>query len=378
MKKVIKKIRIGFVGCGAISGIYFKNITGLFDELEIAGVCDLIPERAQNAAEEYGISRIYSDMHELFSDPNVDIVLNLTRPYEHFEVTKAALLAGKNVYSEKPLGASLGEGVELMRLAKEKGLMIGGAPDTFLGAGIQTCRKLIDDGFIGEPLGASAYMVCRGHETWHPDPEFYYKYGGGPMMDMGPYYLTAMVSLLGGISSVTGMSKTSFDQRTITSQPHYGDTIDVEVSTYVTGLMQFESGAIGTIFTTFDVYKSETPRIEIYGSKGTLSVPDPNTFGGPVRLLRGRQRGEESSFVEMPLLFPYAQNSRALGLADMAKAIATGREFRACGDLTLHVLEVMCGFETASKSKTFVQIESKLTKRPQMMRDDNMKGVLED
>jgi predicted dehydrogenase len=374
----MKTVKIGFVGCGAISGIYFKNITGLFSELEIAGVCDLIPERAQKAAEEYGISRIYSDMHELFADPQVDIVLNLTRPYEHFEVTKAALLAGKHVYSEKPLGASLEEGVELMRLAREKGLMIGGAPDTFLGAGIQTCRKLIDDGFIGEPLGAAAYMVGRGHETWHPDPEFYYKYGGGPMMDMGPYYLTALVSLLGGISSVTGMSKTSFDQRTITSQPHYGQIIDVDVSTYVTGIMQFDSGAIGTIFTTFDVYKSETPRIEIYGSKGTLSVPDPNGFGGPVRLLRGKPRGEENSFMEMPLLFPYWQNSRSLGLADMAKAITTGRNFRACGDLTLHVLEVMCGFEAASKSRSFVEIKNKLKERPQMMRDDNMTGILED
>ncbi len=374
----MNKTRIGFVGCGAISSIYLKNITELFGQLEIAGVCDLIPERAQSAAAEYGIPKIYSDMHELFADPQVDIVLNLTRPYEHFEVTKAALLAGKHVYSEKPLGASLEEGIELMRLAREKGLMIGGAPDTFMGAGIQTCRKLIDDGFIGEPLGAAAYMVCRGHETWHPDPEFYYKYGGGPMMDMGPYYLTALVNLLGGISAVTGMSKTSFSQRTITSQPHYGEIVDVDVSTYVTGVMQFESGAVGTIFTTFDVYTSETPRIEIYGSKGTLSVPDPNGFCGPVRLFRGKSRGEENSFMEMPLLFPYAQNSRALGLADMAKAVATGRDFRANGDLTLHVLEVMCGFETASKNKAFVEIKNKLKKRPQMMRDDNMTGILED
>ena len=374
----MKTVKIGFVGCGAISGIYFKNITGMFKEIEIAGICDLIPERAQKAAEEYGISKIYADMNELFADPQVDIVLNITRPYEHFEVTKAALLAGKHVYSEKPLGASLEEGIELVRIAKETGRLIGGAPDTFLGAGIQTCRKLIDDGMIGEPLGAAAYLVGRGHESWHPDPEFYYKYGGGPMMDMGPYYLTAMVSLLGGVSAVTGMSKISFSQRRITSQPHYGEIVDVDVPTYVTGIMQFDSGAIGTIFTTFDVYKAQTPYIEIYGSKGTLSVPNPNIFGGPVKLFRGKARGEENAFMEIPLLFPYESNSRALGLADMAKAITTGRPFRASSDLTLHILEIMCGFVTASEKRTFVQINSKLNNRPEMMRDDNLLGVLED
>ena len=374
----MKTMKIGVVGCGAISGIYFKNITGLFKELEIAGICDLIPERAQKAAAEYGISKIYADMHELFSDPEVDIVLNITRPYEHLEVTKAALMAGKHVYSEKPLGASLEEGVELMRIAKERGLLIGGAPDTFLGAGIQTCRKLIDDGMIGIPLGASAYMVGRGHESWHPDPEFYYKFGGGPMMDMGPYYITALVSLLGGVSAVTGMSKTSFPQRRITSQPHFGEIIDVEVPTYVTGMMQFDCGAIGTIFTTFDVYTAQTPYIEIYGSKGTLEVPNPNIFGGPVRLYRGKARGEKNDFMEMPLLFPYEENSRAIGLADMAKSIASNRPFRANGDLTLHVLEILCGFDAASEQRKFVEIKKKLPQRPDMMRDDNIMGILEE
>jgi len=164
--------KIGFVGCGNISGIYLDNITNVFGDLEIAGVTDLIRERAEKAAEEYAIKRIYKDMHELFADPEVDIVLNLTRPYEHLDVTIAALEAGKHVYTEKPLGASLDEAKKMMDLAREKNLIIGGAPDTFLGAGLQTCRKLLDDGFIGDVFGAAAYMVCRGHETWHPDPEF--------------------------------------------------------------------------------------------------------------------------------------------------------------------------------------------------------------
>lgn len=225
----METVKIGIVGVGAISGIYLQNITGRFRELEIAGVCDLIPERAEKAAADYPVGRIYRDMHELFADPQVDIVLNLTRPYEHFDVTKAALLAGKHVYSEKPLAASLEEGKELVRLAEEKNLLLGGAPDTFLGAGIQTCRKLIDDGFIGEPIGAAAFLICAGHESWHPDPDFYYQYGGGPMMDMGPYYLTALVNLLGGVAGVNGMSKASFPTRTITSQPHFGETITVRV-----------------------------------------------------------------------------------------------------------------------------------------------------
>lgn len=365
------KVKIGIVGCGAISGIYLKNLSNLFKEVQIAGVCDLIPERAEKAFEEYKLPKIYKDMHEMFADKEVDIILNLTRPYEHFDVSMAAIKAGKHVYSEKPLGAALYEGIKLVEAAKEKNVLIGGAPDTFLGAGIQTCRKLMDAGMIGTVVGASAFMVCRGHESWHPDPEFYYKFGGGPMMDMGPYYLTALVSLLGGIETVSGMTKASFPQRTITSAAHFGEVVDVEVSTYIAGLMQFRSGAVGTIFTTFDAYKAEVPRIEIYGSEGTLSVPDPNTFGGPVRLFRP----EDGEFKEIPLMFDYPDDSRGLGISDMAKAIQTGRDFRASSDITFHVLETMCAFETSSKEKRFVSITSS-PKRPEPMKKSKIPGVI--
>jgi len=354
--------RIGFVGCGNISGIYFKNITGVFKNLEIVGVTDLISERAENAAKEYGIKKVYKDMHELFEDPKVDIVLNLTRPYEHFDVSIAALTAGKHVYSEKPLGASLDEAEKTHALAKKNNLYLGGAPDTFLGAGMQTCRKMIDDGAIGEVFGASAYMVCRGHESWHPDPEFYYKYGGGPMLDMGPYYLTALVSLLGPVKTVTGMTKISLPERTITSSPFNGKVITVDVPTYVTGLMRFRSGAVGSIFTTFDVHAAQVPRIEIYGSEGTLSVPDPNYFDGPVRLLKAGSK----DFVDMPLLFDYCDNSRGLGLSDMAAAIEEKRIARASGDLTLHINEIMSGFEKANDTQGFVEIRSEV-ERPAPM-----------
>ena len=249
---------------------------------------------------------------------------------------------------------------------------LGGAPDTFMGAGIQTCRKLIDDGMIGEPVGAAAFMICRGHESWHPDPEFYYKHGGGPMMDMGPYYVTALINLLGGVSGVTGVTKTSFQQRIITSEPKCGTVVEVDVPTYITGILNFDSGAVGTLFTTFDAYYNEQARFEVYGSKGTLYVPDPNCFGGPVRLLRP----EDGETKEMPLLFDYKDNSRALGLADMAQALQTGRPFRTSCQQTLHVLEVMTAFQRSSDRRTEVAIESRY-ERGAAMKNNPIHGILD-
>lgn len=364
--------KIGIVGVGAISGIYLENITKIFKEIEIIGVCDLIRERAEKAVNEYKLPKLYEDMHELFADPEVDIVLNLTRPYEHYDVTKEALLAGKHVYSEKPLAASIEEGRELMALSHKKGLLIGGAPDTFMGAGIQTCRKLIEDGYIGTPIGAAGFMICHGHESWHPDPEFYYKYGGGPMFDMGPYYLTALVNLLGNVSEVCAMTKASYPQRICTCKEHFGEIVDVEVPTYYAGTMHFENGVIGTLFTTFDVHYDGQARLEIYGTEGTLYVPDPNCFGGPVKLLRP----EQGTIMEIPLAFDYKENSRALGLADMAKALATGRKARANSDMTFHVLELMEGFATSGKEKRFVPIESRFEATPQMVRN-GVHGILD-
>ncbi len=313
----MKTVKIGFVGCGAISGIYLENITKRFKEIEIIGVCDLIRERAENAVKKYNIPKLYNDMHELFADPEVDIVLNITRPYEHYDVSMAALRAGKHVYSEKPLAASLKEGREIKALAAEKGLMLGGAPDTFLGAGIQTCRKLIDDGVIGNIVGCAGFMICHGHETWHPDPEFYYKYGGGPMFDMGPYYLTALVNLVGSADSVAAMTSIPAPTPTITSQPKYGEIIGVVVPTHVNGLIRFKNGAIGNIITSFDVWGSSLPRIEIYGKRGCMIVPDPNCFDGQVLVMQHFDR----EFKPWPLQTPDSVNSRGIGLSDMADAI---------------------------------------------------------
>ena len=354
-------LNVAMIGVGAISGIYLQNLTGMFSgEVRLLGVCDLVRERAEKARQDYSIPKLYETMHDAFADPEVDIVLNLTRPYEHYGVSKPALEAGKHVYSEKPLASTLEDGQALAALAQQKGLYLGGAPDTFLGAGVQTCRRLIDDGYIGEVVGAAAFMICHGHETWHPDPEFYYKHGGGPMMDMGPYYLTALTNLVGGVRGVTGVAKTSFPQRIITSQPKSGEVIDVDVPTYVTGILDFENGATGTIFTTFDVYYGTQARFEVYGSKGTLLVPDPNTFGGPVQLLRP----EDGEVREMPLLYGHKENSRGLGLADMAAAIRAGRPARAGLSQTLHVLEVLASFERSSEAKAYLPMQTRFERQP--------------
>ncbi len=350
-------VGVAFIGVGNISGIYLKNITTRFTEMKIVGICDLVREKAEAAAEKWGINKIYNDMYEAFNDPEVQLILNITRPYQHFEVSKQALLHGKHVYSEKPLGACLEEGLELVALAEEKGLMIGGAPDTFLGAGIQTCKKLIEDGFIGRPVAISGFMPGSGPESWHPDPEFFYKYGGGPMMDMGPYYVTAMCYLMGSVKRVAAITGRAGDRRLMTCKEHYGEYIDVEVSTHYSCSMEFESGAIGTLITSFDIQHSTLPRIEVYGETGTLYVPDPNNFGGPVKLY-SKNDGEVK---EMPLLFPNKENSRGLGLLEMARAIRDGKsDFITSCRRTLHTLEVLTSFDKSSASNRGVKIKSRI------------------
>jgi predicted dehydrogenase len=340
----MEKVKVGIIGCGNISWIYLKNLTELFEITEVSACADLIPERASEMAKKYNIPKACS-VEELLADPEIKIVVNLTIPASHAEVSLAAIRAGKSVYVEKPLAVTREDGKKVLDLAREKGVLVGGAPDTFLGGGLQTCRKLIDDGWIGRPVAATAFMVCHGHEGWHPDPEFYYKTGGGPMFDMGPYYLTALVSLLGPIYRVTGSARISFPERTITSQPKHGKVINVEVPTHVAGVLDFKSGAVGTIITSFDVWDSQLPRIEVYGSEGTMVVPDPNTFGGPV--LINRAGGSEWSTI--PLTHGYSENSRGIGVADMAYALISGRKHRANADMTYHVLDIMHGIHDSSR-----------------------------
>ncbi len=391
-------MKVTVVGTGDICSIYVYNMKNVFRDLEVRGVYDIVPDRARQMAQRYEIPCVFETLEDALSDPETDIILNLTRPLNHYEISKAAILAGKHVYSEKPFGVDFAQAKELYDLAREKGVRIGGAPDTFLGGGIQTCRKLLDDGVIGRPIGASAYMISPGLESWHPDPSFYYAPGGGPMLDMGPYYVAALLNLLGPVSQVAAMTKASYPERIVTNGPNFGKRVPVTTPTYLNGVMQFESGVIGSMFMTFDVHAAEVPFLEIYGTEGTLSVPNPDTFGGPVRLFRAIDTSAQKpvsgetgdigyaerakallsggSFYEVPLMFKYSENGRGVGLADMAKAIETGRAHRASGELVLHSVEVMTAFEKSSTQGKFIAMETRCD-RPAPMDRTLPAGVLD-
>ncbi len=346
------KTRIGIIGCGNISGIYLKS-PATFPILEIAAVADVVGELASAKAQEYNISKCCTP-DELLRDPEIDIVVNLTPPAAHAEIVLGAIENGKSVYTEKPLAVKREDGKKILEAARAKGVRVGGAPDTFLGAGLQTCRKLIDDGWIGTPVAATAFMLSHGPEGWHPNPDFFYQPGGGPMFDMGPYYLTALTHLLGPVKRVTGTARASFSERVATSSARYGEKIAVDTPTHVTGILDFKSGPVGTLITSFDVWSHRLPCIEIYGSEGSLAVPDPNTFGGPVQVRRAGQK----EWNQIPLTHPHAENSRGLGVADMAAAIHAGRPHRAAGELAYHVLDLMHAFHDASKSGRHIEVES--------------------
>ena len=368
----MEKVVVGIVGNGNISPIYLKNLTTVFNQIvQVKGVCDLIPERSAKAAENWNIPVIYETMYDMFQDDEIELVLNLTTPKQHYGVAIEALRHGKNTHSEKPMSVNLSDAKELFDLGREKGLLVGVAPDTFMGGGIQTCRKLLDDGYVGTPIGAAAYMTGHGHETWHPDPEFYYEQGGGPMLDMGPYYVTALVNLLGPVNRLTGTSHRMFETRTITSEKKYGKVIPVEVDTHVNGIMEFENGAVGSIIMSFDMWKSEHPYIEIYGKEGTIQVPDPNGFGGKVRVQR-----KDGDYYEMPLTHSYTDNERGIAVADMAVALRTGRKHRANSELAYHVLDIMLGFGESSASGKHYTTQS-TCERPAPMPMNVIKGQLD-
>ena len=348
----MKPVKTGVIGCGYISGIYLRN-SKLFESFEVTACADLIPERAKKRAEEFSIPKACS-VGELLNDPSIELLVNLTTPDAHYNGregrdSRGQISLQRETTGDKPTGRR-----GAAKAAKEKEVLLGGAPDTFMGGGIQTCRKLIDDGLIGEPIAATAFMTCHGHESWHPDPEFYYKVGGGPMFDMGPYYLTTLVNLIGPMESVKASARITFPERTITSEPKRGTSIKVEVPTHVAGVIDFQNGAVGTIIMSFDVWAAQLPRIEIYGSTGTLSVPDPNTFDGPVKIFR---QGDQD-WSQVPLTHGYTSNSRGLGVADMAYAIRSGREHRANGQLTYHVLEAMHAFHQASHQEKTITLKS--------------------
>jgi len=326
--------RVAIVGCGVISGVYAHTL-GELGFLELAACVDGIPERAEQLAGQHG-ARV-ATLGDVARAADIDAIVNLTPPQIHADVTRAALAVGKPVFSEKPLGVDFTEGSSLVRLAAEHGTRLGCAPDTFLGAGLQTARAVIDRGDIGEPLAANAFMLQAGPEWWHPNPGLFYERGAGPLFDMGPYYFTTLVQLLGPARRVTGAARISRAQRPILSEPRRGELIDVEVPTHVSATIEFASGPIATLVTSFDAQASRYRNIEVYGTEATLSVPDPNTFGGPVAV----RRLTDPAWTEVDLLPAHLPQQRGIGLADMMWAQRSGRPHRASDELALHVLELM-------------------------------------
>ncbi|MGI6006098.1 MAG: Gfo/Idh/MocA family protein [Ruminococcus sp.] len=385
----MKTFKVGVIGVGDISTVYLNNLKNYSDIVELYGCACRSLEKAQRKAKEHGFKKAFGSGDELIADPAVDIVLNLTNPETHYYYNMAALRAGKHVYSEKALAATLEQGKEIIALAKEKGLYVGCAPDTFMGGRLQTYRRLLDEGQMGDIVGASASMVCKGWEWFHPNPGFYYQPGAGPLLDMGPYYITALLSLLGPVESVSAMGTQAEKVRMIHSEPRKGQEIQVhpDVYTHIIANLKFKQGAIVSLCVSFDVWDSEMPRMELYGTKGTLCMlePDPcsgpNLFGGDV-LMRTQEncrwlsmpRQEEMVNTDWKKVevkhdhnsISHAVNSRGIGLVDMAMAIQERRKNRASGEMALHTLEVMEGILRSAKDQTFVKMETDFT-RPEPM-----------
>ncbi len=369
----MQPINIGIIGTGVICDSYLRGALGVPANegrpaaspsriINIKSVADIRPEAAKAKADAFGVGSETVD--GLLADPEISIVLNLTIPLAHAEVNRAIVAAGKHAYAEKPLCASFGEAQALLAQATKAGVRVGGAPDTFLGAGHQACRRIIDSGRIGKVISGSATVLSHGMEHWHPNPNFYFMKGGGPILDMGPYYVTDLVQLLGPVARVAATTCIGNPVRTITSQPRAGETIDVDIETTATALLEFVSGATITLAASWDVWKNKRLPFELYGVDGSLIVPDPNFFGGTVEI---SDQGGDWTAVDIsahPFHTPNrtmrdgreVADYRIIGLLDMAAAIQQGRPHRASGELTTHVLEVLEAVGTAGAERRWVDL----------------------
>jgi len=355
---------VGILGCGHVSHQYIEGCAR-FGNLRLVACADLDLPRAERSAAEHGVPRACSPA-ELLADPEVEIVVNLTPPLAHAAASLDAIRAGKHVWSEKPLAATPGEAAELLEAAREAGVRLGCAPDTFLGGGLQTSIKLVDDGWIGEPVAAVAFVSEHGYEHFHPNVDFFYGPGGGPALDLGPYYVTALVAMLGPVASVAGFARAAFPERTILTGPRLGERIPVRVPTHVTGALEFESGLVATLLVSWDIWATNLPYIEVYGADGSMSVANPDEFGGPPSLRRAG--AEERSqpppppgtlpWTPIPLAFD-GDVRRGVGVAEMAAAIAAGEPHRASGELARHVLEVLTALELSGRERRHVAVESR-------------------
>jgi predicted dehydrogenase len=355
----MERVGIGLIGAGNISAQYLKAAPS-FPILEVRGIADLNLEAARARGAEFDIAA--KSVDALLADPSIAIVVNLTVPLAHVPVSLQAVAAGKHVHSEKPFGVSVAEAKTLVDAARARGVRIGSAPDTFLGGAHQTCRLLIDEGAIGRPVGGTAFFMCPGHERWHPSPAFYYLRGGGPILDMAPYYVTDLVNLLGPVQRVTGVATRTRDERPILSEPLKGQSMKVDVATHVAGTMEFANGAVVTLVMSFDVPRHRHSPIELYGTDGALIVPDPNWFDGTIELATAFE-----DWKDVPIRHGHAEhNLRIMGVADMAHAIRNNRPHRCNGDVAFHVLEVMEAFQRSSEEGRAIEMSTR-PERPAMM-----------
>lgn len=373
-------LRIGVVGCGSISLAYMRN-AALFRGVRITACADLNMAAAKARADQFGLKAM--DVDDLVSDKDVDLVLNLTIPAAHYDISMRALSAGKHVFTEKPLGVTADEGRRLVAEAKGRGLALGSAPDTFLGAAGRHARRLMETGAIGKPVTGTAFMMGRGMEHWHPDPSFYYQPGAGPVMDMGPYYLSMMVNLMGPVRRVQAVATSGQEERLITADgPKKNTSFKVGTPTSVLSLLEFASGATVTFGASWDVFRHSNYPIELHGTEGSLRLPDPDTFGGVIGLSRKGAPWQETDTaggllgaINWPIDKPDRANYRMVGLADLARSIIEGRAPRASGDLALHVLEIMEAILRAGETGQAQTIAGSAT-QPRELGEDEVRSLL--
>ena len=341
--------RVGIVGCGVISSAYAENAAA-FDAFEIVACADLDPRRSEELAREYGF--VPMPIGELVADPTIDVLLNLTPPVAHVEVIQAALGAGKHVYTEKPIATNDGAAAGMVAESERLGLRIGCAPDIFLGGAYQAARTLIDEGAIGEPLSASAAMLLGGQASWHPDPDIFFADGAGPLLDMGPYYITAIVALLGPVRRVAGFASMRTGDRTIEVGPRTGEVFRASTPTHTTAALELRSGATATLVASFEAPSQYVCDLQIYGSDGAIALPDPNNFGGSLRVRRGQGEWEDVRYASLG-----PRECRGLGLSEMVDAIDAGRPHRASGQLGRHVVDVARSILQSAAEGTAVEVE---------------------
>ena len=360
-----KELGVGIIGCGNISTTYF-SLSPLFKGLKILACADLNVQAAQARAEEYGVKAQTID--EILANDEIDVIVNLTIPDAHFPVSKAILEAGKHVYSEKPLVLTLEQGEELRSIAKAKNLSVGCAPDTFLGGAHQLARKYVDEGGIGRITSGACYVMSPGMEMWHPNPDFFFLPGGGPILDLGPYYIANLINLIGPVKRVGAMTSMASETRTITSQPRSGETIPVKTPTTIQAILEFVSGATVTLTASWDVWSHRHANMELYGTDGSLYVPDPNFFGGVVEASGRDKEIKPLEAWDHPFGISNQEspqgpraNYRTAGLADMAMAIIEGRDARCSLDRTLHGVDVMTSILKSGEEGRFIDLTTTCT-----------------